>query len=124
MASSLYTITAHEIDQAHIGLVLAGEFDLAATSELDQALSDALNAATEVTVDLYSVTFVDAQTIASFVTAAHKARHHGRRLSIVNARDPVRHLLDIAGVLPQLLDPNLIPARGLLTRKRQARSPD
>jgi anti-sigma B factor antagonist len=77
-------------------LVLAGEFDLAALPEFDEALAtiEAESPAVLV-IDLNGLLFMDSSGLRALVTADERARAAGRRLAIVPGPPPVRRVFEI-----------------------------
>lgn len=79
MNSPLYAIAVHsehgQVNTCH--LVLAGEFDLAAVCDLDQAVDAALEAAKHVDIDLDQTTFIDSSVIGRLVARPTKPANWG-----------------------------------------------
>jgi anti-anti-sigma factor len=81
-----------------VRVALAGECDLAVCAQLDEVLSEALNRATVVVVDLSRLMFLDSSGVHGLIVAHHAARQRGGRLVAVNARGAVATVLDLTGV--------------------------
>lgn len=78
----------------HPVLALVGELD----AYTGPALSQALAAAGDVTLDLSGVTFVDSSALRILVLAHQQRAEHGARLRLQAPSDAVRRLLDVSGL--------------------------
>ena len=94
------------VDGDGVRMVVSGELDMAT----DAALRDALAAATSrpVDLDLSGVSFMGCTTLRVLLRAAAARAGLGGGVSICNASDAVRRLLDIAG-MDRLLAPGTPP---------------
>jgi anti-sigma B factor antagonist len=77
-------------------MALAGEFDLAALPQFEDAIA-AVEAGSPaaIVVDLSGLTFMDSSGLRALVTADERARAAGRRLAIVPGPPPVRRVFEI-----------------------------
>lgn len=77
-------------------MVLAGEFDLAALPQFEDAIA-AVEAGSPaaIVVDLSGLSFMDSSGLRALVTADERARAAGRRLAIVPGPPPVRRVFEI-----------------------------
>jgi anti-anti-sigma factor len=88
---------------------VSGEFDLAATEAVENALlsvEDEANGA--IVLDLRGVTFLDSTGLRTITSADHRAREAGRELRIVRGPEQVQKLLYVTGmdkILPLVDDP-------------------
>ena len=84
------------VDGDGVRMVVSGELDMAT----DAALRDALAAATarRVDLDLSGVSFIGCTTLKVLLQAAATRAEQGGGVSICDASDVVRRLLDIAGM--------------------------
>jgi len=99
-----YAITRHRLDEGAVRVELAGEFDLAFTGELREALRQAIETdkAAEIYVDLDGATFIDSQTIAALMWGHDAAKQAGSRLTVLHPHGLVHKVLAVTGVLEQL----------------------
>ncbi len=92
-----------EPDRPANELSIAGEVDLATSPEFRRALFDALDAgASELTLDMAHVEFIDATGIGALVSAANRARRTGGRIILRSPSPAVRRVLgavDLDGVI-------------------------
>jgi len=75
-----------------------GDLDLASCDELDQTLTQLIDAADEVTVDLREVPFVDSSGLATLVKAARQAAGSGCGFRVADAQPQARRLFELARV--------------------------
>lgn len=77
-------------------MVLAGEFDLAALPQFEDAIA-AVEAGSPaaIVVDLSGLSFMDSSGLRALVTADERAHAAGRRLAIVPGPPPVRRVFEI-----------------------------
>jgi anti-sigma B factor antagonist len=85
-------------------VVLAGECDLSVRDALTEALTDAVDRAPVVVVDLAAVTFLDSSGVHALVTAHRAARAQDRRVYVAGAVGVVADVLELTGV-GELLSP-------------------
>jgi anti-anti-sigma factor len=88
---------------------VTGEFDLAATEAVEDALLSVENGTnSEIVLDLREVTFLDSTGLRTITSADHRARESGRALKIVRGPEQVQKLLYVTGmdkILPLVQDP-------------------
>jgi anti-anti-sigma factor len=88
---------------------VSGEFDLAATQAVEDALLSVEDEANRVIVlDLREVTFLDSTGLRAITSADHRAREAGHELKIVRGPEQVQKLLYVTGmdkILPLVDDP-------------------
>lgn len=79
-------------------LVLNGQFDFSAHRDFRQACDDVLSAAQvqEVLVDFQGVDYLDSSALGMLLLLKEKAAASGKTLALVNCRDTVRQVLEIA----------------------------
>jgi anti-anti-sigma factor len=82
---------------------IRGELDLATAPELENVVTDALDAGHDVVVDLRELEFMDSSGLRVLVSA-HKRAQSGPRFQIVRppAGGPIAKILAIAGVEGEL----------------------
>jgi anti-anti-sigma factor len=89
---------------------VSGEFDLAATEAVENALVSVENGAvSEIVLDLRGVTFLDSTGLRAITSADHRARETGRVLKVVRGPEQVQKLLYVTGMdklLPLVDDPD------------------
>jgi anti-anti-sigma factor len=77
-------------------MVLAGEFDLAALPQFEDAIAAVeAEGPAAIVVDLSGLTFMDSSGLRALVTADERARNAARRLAIVPGPPPVRRVFEI-----------------------------
>jgi anti-anti-sigma factor len=77
-------------------VVLAGEFDLAAVPQFEDALTEVeAGGPAAIVIDLSALTFMDSSGLRALVTADDRARAAGRRLAIVPGPPAVRRVFEI-----------------------------
>jgi anti-sigma B factor antagonist len=88
---------------------VSGEFDLAATEAVENALlSVEADANGVIVLDLRGVTFLDSTGLRAITSADHRAREAGHELRIVRGPEQVQKLLYVTGmdkILPLVDDP-------------------
>jgi len=88
---------------------VSGEFDLAATQAVEDALLSVEDGANRVIVlDLREVTFLDSTGLRAITSADHRAREAWHELKIVRGPEQVQKLLYVTGmdkILPLVDDP-------------------
>jgi anti-anti-sigma factor len=97
-----FSISTSE-DGGRIVIVLRGELDLATAPELEQVVSDSLDARDEVVVDLRELEFMDSTGLRVLVHAHTRAQGE-KRFIVVRppAGAPIAKILAIAGVDSEL----------------------
>ncbi|WP_162907479.1 STAS domain-containing protein [Allorhizocola rhizosphaerae] len=96
-----FTLTRHVVNDGVLRLQLAGDVDLTTCDEVAEAIHDAIvtcNAA-ELIIDLGAVGFLDSTGIRALVIGRRLAEEHGVAYWVTNARDMVRTVLTVVGVL-------------------------
>ena len=84
---------------------------MSSVDTLTRALLAGARTARSLVVDLADVMFLDSTGIAPLIVARRRAAAAGQTLTVVNARDRVRRVLDLTGVLPILTSSNGCGAR-------------
>ena len=88
---------------------VSGEFDLAATHVVEDALLSVEDDQNRVIVlDLREVTFLDSTGLRTITSADHRAREAGHELRIVRGPEQIQKLLYVTGmdkILPLVNDP-------------------
>lgn len=86
--------------------VMAGEIDVANSSEMVVRVADAFRAGTDLDIELdfADVTFLDSSGLSMLVALASQARARGGQMGVVGTRPPVRRVVELAG-LGDLLAP-------------------
>jgi anti-sigma B factor antagonist len=80
-------------------VTIFGELDLGSAPALRQALDQAIAHPGRVALDRRGCSFIDSTGIATVVGAARQLRDDGRALQIRGARERVRRILELAGLL-------------------------
>jgi anti-anti-sigma factor len=78
-------------------VVLAGEYDIARTAELRDALLGPHRAESEVVADLSGVTFMDSTALRSLLEVRTELERRGATFRLINPGRMVARLLDISG---------------------------
>jgi anti-sigma B factor antagonist len=89
---------------------VAGELDLATSSQLQHAVEKARLSARLVVLDLRELAFIDGSGIHAILDAPHQARREGRRLMLVRGPAHVDRVLTLTGAYEQLLVFDLDPS--------------
>jgi anti-sigma B factor antagonist len=93
----------------HAVVRVSGEFDLAATHAVEDALLSVEDGVNPVIVlDLRGVTFLDSTGLRTITSADHRARDAGHELRIIRGPEQVQKLLYVTGmdkILPLVDDP-------------------
>ena len=78
-------------------IAVSGELDLAAADQLDEAIRDAEESASEwIVVDLEDLSFMDSAILTVLLLARMRSRDNGNRLRFVRSRhDQVERLLSV-----------------------------
>ncbi|MEV6520758.1 STAS domain-containing protein [Longispora sp. NPDC051575] len=96
----------------HVRLVVEGDLDMTTSPALSTAIRTALgDGATEITVDLGAVAFLDSTGIRALFDGYLDATRLGGSLDVRGAGDWVRRVLEISGVAEVLLAPVTAGAR-------------
>src|ERR671928_857282 len=98
-----FAISLAEIDgRAHV--TLRGELDLATAPELEQLLTERIDASQEVVVDLRGLEFMDSSGIRVLVAAHTRAGRTGTRVFIVRPEpdSAVAKIIAVAGLEREL----------------------
>jgi anti-anti-sigma factor len=79
-------------------IVLTGQFDFSAHREFRQACDDLLAepAVRDLLVDFQQVDYLDSSALGMLLLLKEKAAANGKSLALVNCRDTVRQVLEIA----------------------------
>ncbi len=89
-------------DGEAVTAVLAGEFDLAATGPVRQALEPHLGS--RVGIDLKAIEFLDSSGLCCLLTLRRDAHRRGGHISIGATSQAVRRLVELAGLPPTVFD--------------------
>jgi len=94
---------ARTVEDQTAVVVAEGEVDVSCASELRDAINAALDGeATQVTVDLAQVPYIDSTGIGVLVGAVHRAEEAGVALRVANPQRNVRRVLDMLAVSAEL----------------------
>ena len=77
---------------------LRGEVDMATADALEWALVRAIDPASDLTVDVGELTFIDAAGLRALGRVDERMREHGRRLHLARASPRLRTLLGVLGL--------------------------
>jgi anti-anti-sigma factor len=99
MDPSGFSISTTERDGGVIVLV-RGELDLATAPDLEEVVSDRMDAGQEVVVDLRELQFMDSSGLRVLVAAHARSTNGGPRFAMVRAREgtEVAKIMSISGV--------------------------
>jgi anti-sigma B factor antagonist len=89
---------------------VAGELDLATSSELDEVLRDTQRSARLVVLDLRELTFIDSSAVHVILHAAGRARREGGRLILVRGPSQVDVVFTLTGTSDKVSIFGLDPA--------------
>jgi anti-anti-sigma factor len=89
---------------------VAGELDLATSSQLPQAVRKAQLSARLVVLDLRELAFIDGAGVHAILDVARQVRREGRRLMLVRGPAHVDRVLTLTGACQQLLVFDLDPS--------------
>ena len=96
------------VDTSHVGdlvvVTVHGEIDLGSAPILQETL-DALAPEQHVVLDCAGVEFIDSTGLHLVVTQAQRLENGGGSLRLRNAGFPVRHVIEITGLI-QLIGPD------------------
>ncbi|GAA1813084.1 hypothetical protein GCM10009682_37810 [Luedemannella flava] len=87
-----------------VTLALTGYIDLSNVQVLNEAISKALAHASDVTVDLAGVTFLDSTGLREFATGYQQAERAGVGFRVANPTGSVLDVLRISGMLDYLTE--------------------
>jgi anti-anti-sigma factor len=98
-----FSISMSDRDGRAVVLV-RGELDLATAPDLEEVVSERLDAGQDVTVDLRELEFMDSSGLRVLVSAHYRASGDGTRFVIVRPREggEVAKILSIAGIDQEL----------------------
>ncbi len=82
-------------------VTIIGELDVAAAERVGEAFDEAIDMPGPVELDMRGCSFVDSTGIATLVGAARRLHEDGRALLIKGARQRVRGILELSGLLSQ-----------------------
>jgi len=77
-------------------IYVAGEVDLANSSEVRKTILSALKTTAEVVVNLEKVEYIDSSGIAAMVEGLQFANSHGKTFSLSSPSNQVRSILELA----------------------------
>ena len=97
LAPPLFSWTRRVESGGSIRLVLTGEFDLAARSQLEMALAAAQADSDRVVLDLAALILIDCACIFVVFLAAARSARCKSVLILFNPRDQVRRMFDLVG---------------------------
>jgi anti-anti-sigma factor len=80
-------------------ITIFGEFDGSAAAPVAEAFDEAIAIPGSVELDMRGCSFVDSSGIATLVTAARRLHEQDRVLEIRGARERVRGILELSGLL-------------------------
>jgi len=84
-------------------LALIGELDLASLQALEAAADESsLNGASDVTLDLRRLTFIDSTGTRGVLRLSERCSHHGVGLTVVAGPRAVQKALELTGVAERL----------------------
>jgi len=94
-----FSISAADRD-GRVHLTLRGELDLATAPELEQLVTESIDAGQEVVVDLRALEFMDSSGIRVLVAAHARAGRLGTRLFIIRpgAGSAVAKIVEVSGL--------------------------
>jgi anti-sigma B factor antagonist len=98
-----FSISMSDRDGRAVVLV-RGELDLATAPDLEEVVSERLDAGQDVTVDLRELEFMDSSGLRVLVSAHYRASDDGTRFVLVRPREggEVAKILSIAGIDQEL----------------------
>ena len=82
-------------------VTIIGELDVDAAQTVGDAFDEAIEHPGPVELDMRGVSFVDSTGIAALVRAARKLHEEGRTLAIKGARQRVRGILELSGLISE-----------------------
>src|SRR4051794_3333804 len=95
--SELEVHTVHEGDA--VTIVVAGEIDLASSTQLNRELDAALDARpARLRIDLAAVGFMDTSGVALLLKARRRALEQGARFAVSSTSPVIGRLLEITGL--------------------------
>lgn len=89
-------------DHSRCTVLLDGELDIASCDGLEQALSTALGAESQVIFDLNGVTFIDSTGLRLFLRWRGNVGDWGGELLFARVSEPARRLFDVTGLTTRL----------------------
>lgn len=97
MLADQLTVDARRSGSATV-LAVAGELDLASVPVLDRALEDAVGGGDELVVlDFADLSFADVAGVHALTRWERRLQRRGRRLALINVRDPITRVLNLTG---------------------------
>ena len=96
-------------------VTIIGELDVDSAPQVRDAFDEAIDRPGPVKLDMRGCSFVDSTGIAALVRAARRLHEEGRTLSIRGARQRVRGILELSGLLSEgwvVLEPDAGSAPG------------
>ncbi len=82
-------------------ITIFGELDVGASTPMDDAFERAIEVPGSVELDMRGCSFVDSTGIATLLKGARRLHDQGRVLEIKGAKERVRGILDLSGLLSQ-----------------------
>jgi len=84
-------------------VALGGEHDLSSARDVEQALTESLQAGSHLIVNISDTQFLDSSTISALVRAKNAADAAGKRFNLVlGTAAIVERALEVSGVMPML----------------------
>jgi len=88
-----------DVREGILTIHIAGELDLAVTTEEGEELARAVNGEERVVVlDLHAVTFMDSSGLRFLVEMRNTVQERGARLLLGNLSAPVKRVVEVAGL--------------------------
>lgn len=98
-----FEVVAEPWEPRKVCLRVTGELDLATAPQLRSSLTDALNGAEEVVLDLGGVGFIDSTGLAAIIAGANAAEAAGTSFQLATPLpDQAKRLLELTGVSARL----------------------
>ena len=82
-------------------VTIIGELDVESASRVGDVFDEAIDPPGPVELDMRGVSFVDSTGIAALVRAARRLHDEGRTLAIRGARQRVRGILELSGLVSE-----------------------
>lgn len=84
------------MNNGKLGIALEGRLDTTTAPELEQALKNDMDAATELTLDFAKLDYISSAGLRVLLSA-HKAMSKKNGMKVVNANEMVKEVFDVTG---------------------------
>lgn len=98
-------------DKDRYQIKIEGEMTIFVAQELKEALTEPLQSASEIEVDLSQVTEIDSAGLQLMLLAKNESKQRGTNIRFIEHSSPVQDILDLTDMVAFFGDPVVIPSQ-------------